>query len=85
MVVRPRAKLGVKGSVGAPMPGEVLDIKVKEGDKVSLKTPLFVLSAMKMEMVVDSPIAGVVKKIYCAPKTRVAAGDLIIEIDPVAK
>ena len=64
------------------MPGEILELKVKEGDKVSPKTPLFVLSAMKMEMVIDSPIAGTVKKVYCAAKERVTAGDLIVEIEP---
>lgn len=82
IVTRPRAKPGVRGSIGAPMPGEILELKVKEGDKVEQKTPLFVLSAMKMEMVIDSPIAGTVKKIYCDPKTRVAAGDLVVEVEP---
>ena len=64
------------------MPGQILELKVKEGDKVSPKTPLFVLSAMKMEMVIDSPITGTVKKIHCAAKERVAAGDLIVDIEP---
>ncbi|VDK50159.1 unnamed protein product [Anisakis simplex] len=82
IVARPRARPGVRGSIGAPMPGEVLELKVKEGDKVEAKTPLFVLSAMKMEMVIDSPIAGTVKKIYCDPKTRVSAGDLVVEVEP---
>ena len=78
-----RAKAShARGSIGAPMPGEILELKVKEGDKVSPKTPLFVLSAMKMEMVIDSPIAGTVKKIHCAPKTRVLAGDLVVEVEP---
>ncbi|VDM24537.1 unnamed protein product [Toxocara canis] len=82
IVTRPKAKPGVRGSIGAPMPGEILELKVKEGEKVEPKTPLFVLSAMKMEMVIDSPIAGTVKKIYCDPKTRVAAGDLVVEVEP---
>lgn len=47
-----------------------------------ITAPLFVLSAMKMEMVIDSPISGTVKQIYAAKGTKCAAGDLIIEIEP---
>ena len=34
IVTRPKALPGVRGSIGAPMPGEILEVKVKEGDKV---------------------------------------------------
>lgn len=34
----PKALEGVKGQIGAPMPGEILEIKVKEGDKVKPKS-----------------------------------------------
>lgn len=34
-MTRPKALQGVRGSIGAPMPGEILELKVKEGDKVS--------------------------------------------------
>jgi biotin carboxyl carrier protein len=37
-----------------------------------------------MEMVVDSPIEGIVKKIHIPAKTKCAAGDLVIEIEPAA-
>uniref|UniRef100_A0A914WEX4 Pyruvate carboxylase n=1 Tax=Plectus sambesii TaxID=2011161 RepID=A0A914WEX4_9BILA len=84
IVTRPKALAGVRGSIGAPMPGEILELQVKEGDQVKPKTPLFVLSAMKMEMMIDSPIAGTVKKIYAQPKTKCSAGDLVIEIEPAA-
>ena len=50
--------------------------------QVTPKQPLFVLSAMKMEMVIDSPMAGTVKKIHATTGTKCAAGDLIIEIEP---
>lgn len=64
------------------MPGEILEVKVKEGDRVEPKTTVFVLSAMKMEMNVDTPIAGIVKKIYLPPGTKVQPNDLVVEIEP---
>ncbi len=80
--MRPRALAGVRGSVGAPMPGESLELKVKEGDVVVAKQPLFVLSAMKMELTVDAPIAGTVQRIHAQSKDKLAAGDLVIDIQP---
>ncbi|CAD5229309.1 unnamed protein product [Bursaphelenchus okinawaensis] len=82
VVLRPKAVPGVKGSIGAPMPGEILQINVKEGDVVTAKTPLFVLSAMKMEMNVDTPINGTVKKIHMREGEKVEPNDLVIEVEP---
>ncbi len=38
----------------------------------------WVLEAMKMEMVLPSPITGVVKEIFVGPRERVESGDLLI-------
>uniref|UniRef100_A0AC34FYH7 Lipoyl-binding domain-containing protein n=1 Tax=Panagrolaimus sp. ES5 TaxID=591445 RepID=A0AC34FYH7_9BILA len=70
-----------RGHIGAPMPGEILDVLVKEGDKVNQKDALFVLSAMKMEMTIEAPVAGTVKRIYLGKGEKLAAGDLIVEIE----
>jgi len=50
-------------AIDAPMPGLILDIRVKEGDKVAEDSPLLILEAMKMENVITSPREGIVKSI----------------------
>lgn len=81
IISNPKAQKGVKGSVGAPMPGTIVDVRVKEGDKVQKGQPLIVLSAMKMEMVVQSPVNGTVKKIYGKKDMKLQGDDLIMDID----
>ena len=63
------------------MPGEVIDIRVKEGEKVEQGQPLVILSAMKMEMVVAAPITGVVKSISCSKGMKLEGEDLLVDIE----
>ncbi|CAG2112903.1 unnamed protein product [Medioppia subpectinata] len=77
----PKALKGVKGSVGAPMPGTVIEVRVQEGDKIEKGQPLIVLSAMKMEMIVQSPVAGTVKKIFAAKDMKLEGDDLVMDIE----
>lgn len=81
MHIHPKAAKGVKGQVGAPMPGSVMEIKVKPGDKVEKGAALVVLSAMKMEMVVQAPVAGVVKSIDINVGMRLEGDDLLLTIE----
>ncbi len=50
--------LGEEALVFAPMPGRVLSIMAKLGDRVKAGTPILVLEAMKMENEIASPIEG---------------------------
>ncbi|TDG42871.1 hypothetical protein AWZ03_010691 [Drosophila navojoa] len=79
--VHPKARSDVKGEVGAPMPGDVIDIRVKEGDKVEKGQPIVVLSAMKMEMIVRSPDSGTVKKIEVKKGMKLAGDDLLLVLE----
>ncbi|GAA6104611.1 pyruvate carboxylase, mitochondrial [Tachysurus ichikawai] len=80
MHFHPKALKDVKGQVGAPMPGKVVELKVKQGQKVEKGQPLCVLSAMKMETVVNSPLTGTVAKVYIKTDSTLEGDDLILEI-----
>ena len=68
-------------SITAPMPGQVLQIRVSKGDLVSAGDELITLEAMKMENVVTSKEGGSVKAIHVAMNESVVKGQLLIEIE----
>uniref|UniRef100_A0AAZ3PZ47 pyruvate carboxylase n=1 Tax=Oncorhynchus tshawytscha TaxID=74940 RepID=A0AAZ3PZ47_ONCTS len=80
MKFHPKALKSVRGQVGAPMPGKVIEVKVEPGQKVEKGQPLCVLSAMKMETVVNSPLTGVVTVIHVDTDNSLEGDDLILEI-----
>ncbi|XP_015437591.1 PREDICTED: pyruvate carboxylase, mitochondrial, partial [Dufourea novaeangliae] len=79
--VHPKASKGDKSQVGAPMPGTVIEIRVKVGDTVEKGAPLVVLSAMKMEMVVQAPMAGKIKTLDVSQGMRLEGDDLVLTIE----
>jgi len=69
-----------KGSVGAPMPGVVVETKVEVGDTVEEGQPLVVLSAMKMETVIPAPMSGKVERMTIVAGDKVDGDDLLVAI-----
>jgi excisionase family DNA binding protein len=67
-------------SVAAPMPGNVLAVRVKEGDAVEAGQVLLVLEAMKMENNVSAPAAGRVARVLVAPGQQVQRADTLVEL-----
>jgi pyruvate carboxylase len=69
------------GQIGAPMPGLIISVSVKPGDKVAPGDRLFVIEAMKMETAVYAEVAGEVTEIAAAPGTRVEPHDLVVALN----
>ena len=69
-----------KGQTGAPMPGMVSRVLVREGDTVEQNQVLLVIEAMKMETSVVARMAGKVDKLLVGENTSVKAGELLAVI-----
>ena len=76
---RPAVTAGGKGALTAPMPGVILEVKVKAGDAVERGQPVAVLDAMKMHNTIASPQTGVVAEVLVAAGQTVDHGELILK------
>lgn len=72
------------GSLAAPMPGKVVRVSVREGDRVTAGDELLVLEAMKMEHRIEAPCAGQVASVHVAAGDVVPAGAVLAVIEPAA-
>ncbi len=75
-----RKKANAPGHVSAAMPGSVVDVLVKEGDKVNVGQGILVTEAMKMENEIQAIIAGTVSHVYVQKGDRVTPGEILVEI-----
>ena len=75
----PAAPAGAAGSVTvtAPMPGNILDVKVKAGDSVKAGDTLLILEAMKMENEISAPQDGTIASVNVRKGDVVNSGDLL--------
>ena len=69
-------------SVKAPMPGAILRVYVKPGDKIKAGDKLLVLEAMKMENEITAPEDGTVATVPVSAGTSVAAGAELVTYNP---
>lgn len=80
------AKPAAAGAVGgvkieAPMPGTVMDVKLKVGDKVVNGTPIVIIEAMKMENEIPATCEGTIASINVSKGDSVNTGTLIATIN----
>ena len=67
--------------VRAPLPGKIIDLRVKAGDTVSKGQALLVLEAMKMEHTLAAPADGTVKSLRYAVGEQVPEGAELVEFE----
>jgi biotin carboxyl carrier protein len=79
-------KMGMNGStagkvnvIKAPMPGLIIDLKIKAGDHVKPGDALLILEAMKMENIIKSPGEGIVKTVKIKKGDSVEKNQVLIE------
>jgi len=68
-------------TVNAHITGTVWKIEVKVGERIEEGTVVSILESMKMEMPVESEIAGTVTKILVAEAQAVAEGQPLVEVE----
>ena len=80
-VAAPAAGAAGAVSVTAPMPGNILDVKVKAGDSVKAGDTLLILEAMKMENEISAPQDGTIASVNVRKGDVVNSGDLLITMN----
>ena len=79
-VAEPKSQPITGHTIVAPLPGKVIELKVKVGDVVAVGQEVAVLEAMKMENSITSDSAGYVKQILVVAGENVATDTVLIEL-----
>jgi propionyl-CoA carboxylase alpha chain len=70
------------GGLNAPMPGLIIDVRVKAGQRVLAGETLVVMEAMKMEHVITAPRAGTVSNVLVTTDEQVDSGAALLTLEP---
>lgn len=68
------------GGIRAPLPGTILEVKVKVGDEIKVGDTLLIMEAMKMENNIKADKAGKISVLKVNVGDSVLEGDLLVEI-----
>lgn len=79
-----RGDVKIKTDIISPMPGAIVKINVKEGQKVKKGEVFLVLEAMKMENELKAASECVIQKIFVEEKKSVEKGQLLLKLEPAA-
>jgi biotin carboxyl carrier protein len=66
--------------VRAEIPASVWQVNVSVGDRVTAGQELVILESMKMEIPVETPVAGVVMGLFVEPGGSVQGGQVVAEV-----
>ena len=80
-VQRPKAEAGNANHIGAPMPGVVASVGVKEGQKIKAGDLLLTIEAMKMETGLHAERDATVKAVHVQAGGQIDAKDLLVELE----
>jgi acetyl-CoA/propionyl-CoA carboxylase biotin carboxyl carrier protein len=73
------------GTISAPMPGTVLEVRVSAGDRVEEGHVLGMMEAMKMELSLTAPFAGTLESVDATVGAQVALGATLFVVSPDAQ
>lgn len=76
-----RKRATAPGHITTAMPGNIVDVLVAVGHRVSAGQPVLITEAMKMETEVQSPIDGKIIAVHVSKGDRVTPGEVLIEIE----
>jgi biotin carboxyl carrier protein len=68
--------------IRAPLPGLLVEMRVRDGELVQERGVVAVLESMKMNLELRSPRCGLVQEILVPPGQRIAQDDVLVIIDP---
>ncbi|WP_037351167.1 biotin/lipoyl-containing protein, partial [Selenomonas sp. FOBRC9] len=68
------------GTIAAPMPGKIIDVKVSVGQAVKAGDTLLILEAMKMQNEIPAVSDGTVSAISVSAGQSVKAGDPLVTV-----
>ena len=68
-------------AIKAPLPGKIISVLVRPGEKVTMGQKLLTMEAMKMENNVLSEKNGIIRLVNVKPGDNVAQNDVLVEIE----
>lgn len=77
---RKRTQTAGSGEGRAPMPGQIVEVLVANGDSVNEGQTLIVLEAMKMQQPIKADFAGTIEGLSVKPGDQVAEGQVLVKV-----
>ena len=86
LIIQPRFKSSQdqeqQGSLVSPMPGKVVELQVKQGDRVKAGDNLLMIEAMKMNHIVKANEDGVIAELFVQENDQLDYGAVLMIIEP---